>query len=257
MPSLHFQVEQRVAIITLNRPEKRNALNGELVEELSGALLKAEQDANVRAVILKANGNTFCSGADLDQLRAMQQNSFEENLQDSSRLKDLFYQIYSHKKIVVAQVDGFALAGGCGLATVCDYCFATPEAKFGYTEARIGFVPAIVMVFLIRKIGERNARQLLLGADIISANEAMTLGLITRLVPTAELQAFVWEFVQKLIVQNSGQSMAITKAMMAKVQGLSVADALQFAAEENAHARATDDCRQGVEAFLSKKPLSW
>ena len=157
MSSILYDIANRVATITLNRPEKRNALNAELVRELSEALSRAESDESVRAIILKATGNTFCSGADLEQLKAMQTNSFEENVADSNRLKELFKKIYTLKKIVIAQVEGFALAGGCGLATVCDFTFCTPESKFGYTEARIGFVPAIVMVFLIRKLGEKKA----------------------------------------------------------------------------------------------------
>jgi methylglutaconyl-CoA hydratase len=257
MTSILYHTTQRIATITLNRPEKRNALNAELVNELSEALSIAEADESVKAIILKANGNAFCSGADLDQLRAMQSATYEENLADSNRLKELFKKIYTLKKIIIAQVEGFALAGGCGLATVCDFTFATPESKFGYTEARIGFVPAIVMVFLIRKIGEKKAAQLLLGADIISADEALDLGMINQIHPKETIEKSVLDFTQKLITQNSSQSLATTKGMINQVQGKTLDEALQFTAEQNAIARSSTDCKRGIQAFLNKENISW
>jgi methylglutaconyl-CoA hydratase len=246
-----------VATIILDRPEKRNALNEELIHELSEALSIAEKDDSVKAIILKANGNTFCSGADLDQLKAMQNNSYEENLADSTRLKDLFLKIYTLKKIVIAQVEGYALAGGCGLATVCDFTFCTPESKFGYTEARIGFVPAIVMVFLIRKLGEKKAGQLLLSADIISATEALKFGLVNQIFDKEKIQQSTLEFANNLVTQNSATSMAITKEMLSEVSGNALKEALDYAAHQNALARSTEDCKRGIKAFLEKRPLIW
>ena len=257
MNSILFHVQNRVAVIMLNRPEKRNALNEELIIELSECLTKAEADPAIKTIILKGSGNTFCSGADLDQLKAMQRNSYEENLHDSNRLAALFKKIYTLKKILIAQVEGFALAGGCGLATVCDFTFCTPESKFGYTEARIGFVPAIVMVFLIRKMGEKRAGRLLLGADIIPASEALTLGLVNFVVDKNEIKKTVSEFAQKLISQNSAEAMAATKAMIAELQSKSLDDALDYAAKQNATARSTEDCKRGVAAFLNKEKLGW
>jgi methylglutaconyl-CoA hydratase len=257
MSSVLYDITNRIATITLNRPEKRNALNAELVKELSDALSEAETDDPVKAIILKANGNTFCSGADLDQLKAMQSATYEENLADSNRLKELFKKIYTLKKIVIAQVEGFALAGGCGLATVCDFTFCTPESNFGYTEARIGFVPAIVMVFLIRKIGEKKAGQLLLGADIISAEAALALGLVNKIYSKATITQETLEFTNKLIAQNSAQSLATTKTMINQVQGKSFDEALDFAVKQNAIARSSTDCKRGIQAFLNKEKLSW
>ena len=153
MKYIDYTVQNRKAYITLNRPGKRNALSHELVAELKEAFHLAEKEDQAKVVILKANGEAFCSGADLAHLQQLQNFSHEENLADSNHLKELFLQIYSLKKVVIAQVQGHALAGGCGLATVCDFIFAVPEAKFGYTEVKIGFIPAIVMVFLLRKIG--------------------------------------------------------------------------------------------------------
>src|SRR5258706_15353998 len=137
---------------------------------------EAESVAAVKVIVLGATGEAFCAGADLAYLQKLQHFSFEENLNDSRHLRDLFLKIYTLKKVVIAQVQGHALAGGCGLATVCDIVFAVPEARFGYTEVRIGFVPAIVMVFLLRKLGEQKAKQLLLGGELMAGGKAGALG---------------------------------------------------------------------------------
>ena len=176
MKYIEYAVEDRIAYITLNRPEKSNALCFDLVSELRVAFKAAEEDDNVKVIVLKANGEAFCGGADLQYLQDMQTNSFEQNRADSDHLRDLFLQIYQLKKVVISQVHAHALAGGCGLATVCDFTFAAPEAVFGYTEVRIGFVPAIVMVFLLRKIGESKAKYFLLGGSTITAEEAREAG---------------------------------------------------------------------------------
>ncbi len=252
-----YSVKERVCYLTLNRPEKRNALNQELVAELTAAFDKAESDTDVKVVVLKAQGESFCAGADLAYLQQLQNFSFEQNLDDSKLLKNLFLKIYQLKKVVIAQVQGHALAGGCGLATVCDFTFAVPEAKFGYTEVKIGFIPALVSVFLIRKIGEHKAKQLLLTGEIIKSPEALARGLINQVVKAEELEQTVFEFAINLIRYNSAQSMQMTKQLIAHVQSLSPEDGLEQAAVMNAHARATEDCKAGIAAFLNKKELRW
>ncbi|HEV8512562.1 MAG TPA: enoyl-CoA hydratase-related protein, partial [Cyclobacteriaceae bacterium] len=241
----------------LNRPEKRNALSHELVAELKNAFTRAENDVNVKVVVLQANGEAFCAGADLAYLQQLQKFSFEENLADSNHLKELFLKIYQLKKVVIAKVQGHALAGGCGLATVCDFVFAVPEAKFGYTEVKIGFIPAIVLVFLIRKIGEKNAKHLLLSGELFQGNDTMSFGLVNYLTPKDKLNESVLEFSQKLIKNNSTQSMSLTKQMIDQVQSMSLTDALAYAAKMNAEARGSDDCKKGINAFLSKRDLNW
>jgi methylglutaconyl-CoA hydratase len=252
-----YEVKDRIGFITLNRPEKRNALSHELVGALKEAFKQAESDSNVKVVVLQANGEAFCAGADLAYLQQLQKFSFEENLADSNHLKELFLTIYQLKKVVIAKVQGHALAGGCGLATVCDFVFAVPEAKFGYTEVKIGFIPAMVLVFLIRKIGEKQAKQLLLGGELVQGNEAMSNGLINYVVSKDKLDTAVAEFAQKLIKNNSTHSMAVTKQMIDNVQSMSLTEALDHAAKMNAEARASDDCKKGIDAFLNKKDLSW
>lgn len=257
MNIVEYEVRDRIGFITLNRPEKRNALNEELIKELSSTFAKAAKDDSVKVIVLKANGEAFCSGADLAYLQKLQGFSFDDNLSDSTRLKDLFLQIYTLNKVVIAQVEGHAIAGGCGLATVCDYVFAVPEAKVGYTEVKIGFIPAIVMVFLIRKIGDQRARQLLLSGSLIGAEEAFGLGLLTRVSAKQSIQTDVLDFAGKLIKSNSGQAMTATKRMIAEVQSLPLDEALKYAARMNAEARASDDCKKGIAGFLNKQTPEW
>ncbi|MBT1702526.1 enoyl-CoA hydratase/isomerase family protein [Chryseosolibacter indicus] len=257
MTTLQYSIKDRIAYITLNRPEKRNALSFELVSELKEAFKQAEEDDSVKIIVLSGNGEAFCAGADLEYLQLLQGFSYEQNYADSSHLKELFLQIYQLKKIVIAQVHGPALAGGCGLATVCDFVFASHDATFGYTEVKIGFVPAIVMVFLLRKIGEAKAKQLLLTGTLISAEQANAINLINAVAPSEELESYVFNFATNLITTNSSYSMNLTKQMIAKVQSLSLDDALTFASEMNAKARQSDDCQRGISAFLNKEKISW
>lgn len=257
MKYIEYAALDGLAYITLNRPEKSNALCYDLVSELRVAFKVAEEDEKVKVIILKANGDAFCAGADLGYLQELQSNSFEQNLSDSDQLKELFLQIYESKKVVISQVHAHALAGGCGLASVCDFTFAAPEANFGYTEVRIGFVPAIVMIFLLRKVGEGKAKQLLLGAPVITAEEALTMGLIHYIREKEVLAQEVREFALQLIENNSAYAMGVTKQMVAKVQSLALHDALTFASEMNAKARGSEDCKRGIQAFLNKEKITW
>lgn len=257
MAYIGYETRDRIAYITINRPEKRNALNYDVVTELKEAFERAETDDACKVVVLRANGAVFCAGADLEYLQQLQTNTYQENLEDSTHLMQLFYLIYTLKKVVIGQIHGHAIAGGCGLATVCDFSFTVPEAKFGYTEVKIGFIPAIVKVFLLRKIGEAKAKQLLLTGDLISAEEAQHMGLINYIVSGENLEKTVADFAQKLCAENSQQSMELTKEMIANVQSMTLKEGLKYAAEMNANARATDDCKKGIASFLNKEKLSW
>ncbi len=257
MSMVEYLVSDRIGFITLNRPDKRNALGFEMVTELKAAFAKAESDAHVKVIVLKANGQSFCAGADLAYLQQLQQNSFEENLADSSHLKELFLSIYTANKIVIAQVEGHAIAGGCGLATVCDFVFSIPEARFGYTEVKIGFIPAIVMVFLLRKVGEKIGKELLLTGDLYAAEEAKQMGLINFISDAQQIESDVLMFAEKLISGNSGNSMNVTKQTISEIQTMKLEDALDFAAQKNAEVRASDDCKKGIAAFLGKEKLMW
>jgi methylglutaconyl-CoA hydratase len=252
-----YEVKDRVGYITLNRPEKRNALSFQVVQELKEAFTEAEHDDNAKVIVLQARGDAFCAGADLAYLQQMQTFSYEDNLSDSNHLKSVYYQIYTMKKVVIASIQGHALAGGCGLATVCDFVFSVPEAKFGYTEVKIGFVPAIVMVFLIRKIGEGKAKELLMTGDLIKAEEAIYYGIVNKIVSREKLHDHVKAFALHLTSQNSGISMMLTKQMISQVQSMNLESALSFAAQMNANARGSEDCKKGIAAFLNKEKINW
>lgn len=257
MSIVQYSTRNNIALITLNRPEKRNALSPELIQALKEAFQLAEQDPRVSIIILKANGEAFCAGADLAYLQKLQDFSYDENLQDSQNLSDLFWQIYSCKKIVIAQVQGAALAGGFGLATVCDFCFAAEQAMFGYTEVKIGFIPALVMVYLLRKVGEANARRLLLSAHFFTAAEVMEMGLVHGVFAKDQLEQDVLQFAESISRANSSQAMISTKKLITEIQSSTIREALALATKANAQARHSDDCKKGIAAFLSKKQINW
>lgn len=252
-----YEVKERVGYITLNRPEKRNALSFEFVQEIKSSIAVAEQDEACKVIVLKANGDAFCAGADLAYLQQLQQNTYEENLADSQHLMELFRMIYRSKKVVISMVNGPAIAGGSGLATVCDFCFASPAASFGYTEVKIGFVPAIVMVFLVRKVTEHIAKKLLLTGEVFDSAAALSYGLINEVIAADELEEAVHKFATRLCRQASAQSLSMVKEMLDEVQHLSLDEGLQYASEMNATARQTDDCKRGIAAFLNKEKLTW
>ncbi len=240
-----------LATITMTREEKRNALSPELLGELSQAFDELKSDEDVRVVILKGQGNTFSAGADLAYLQKISENGPEENLADSRRLRDLLWKIYTFPKFTIAQVHGAALAGGCGLATVCDVIFAADDSEFGYTETAIGFIPALVSIFLVRKIGEQHARELLLSARKISAEEAYSLGLAQYVVPCGSLEAAVQQYAIQ-VSKNSQSAIALTKSLLAAQHGMSLEAGLEYAASMNALARGTEDTKKGIANFLKK-----
>jgi len=255
---IRYDTKARRATITLNRPEKRNALDDRMIRELTAAFVAAGKDQSVKTVVLDANGPAFCAGADLEYLNRMASYDLEENRADSGRLANLFRIIYELRKPVIAVVNGPALAGGCGLATVCDFILASEEkARFGYTEVRIGFIPAIVMIFLVKRVGEGRAREMVLQGSILSASDAHDAGLVSKVVPEARLQQAETDLVEELFSENSSVAMGLCKEMLAKVDGMNLIDSLDFAANMNAAARMTPDCKEGVASFLRKEKPRW
>jgi methylglutaconyl-CoA hydratase len=257
MQYIQITHQDRIGHIILNRPEKRNALSHELVSELKQAFTEMQDDKNIKVIVLRANGNVFCAGADLGYIRQLQAYNFDQNLEDSFHLKELFSLIYTLSKPVIAQVQGHAIAGGAGLAAVCDFVISAPEAMYGFSEVKIGFVPALVSVFLVRKIGEGRAREMLLSGQIYQAAQALQYGMIHKIVPAENLEKEVLNFAGILINQNSGQAMALTKQMLSEFAELGLEEALKSAARYNAMARGTDDCKNGIAAFLNKEPMNW
>ena len=252
-----YSVKDRVGFITLDRADKRNALNSHLISELKELFEYAEKDESCKVIVLQAKGDVFSAGADLEYLQSLQSFSRDENIADSNHLMGLFIQIYYLKKVVIASVQGHAIAGGCGLASVCDLSIASESAKFGYSEVKIGFIPAIVSVFLLRKIGEGKTKELLLTGKTISAQQATDIGLINSCVPKKNLEQSVLDLAQKLCATASADSLRSTKLMLAEMQNLSLDEGLDLAVNKNAMARESEDCKKGIDAFLNKKNLNW
>lgn len=245
-----------VRTLTLNRPDVRNALSEALREALFRELSDAFRDPEVRAVVLTGAGKAFCAGLDLSELKSLRERSTETNRADSARLAALFELVYTSPKPVVAALNGHAVAGGAGLASVCDVVVMSETAKLGYTEARIGFVAALVGIFLVRQVGEKRARDLLLSARLITADEALGMGLVNATAPAEKVLPSALERARHM-AQNAPSSLAMTKTLLAAAPSLGLSEGLRYACELNALARTTDDLKEGVSAFLEKRDPVW
>ena len=255
-PAVMAERRGPILVLRLNRPQVRNALNAELVAALHTELLAAQNDAQVRCVVLCGAGRVFSAGADLKALQELGRASSEDNKADSQRLADLLHLIYTGRLPVVAAVEGAAVAGGAGLASACDLVVAGEGAKFGYTEVRLGFVAAIVMVFLLRSVGEKHARELLLTGRLVTAHEAYRMGLINELVPDGGAEARALELAAEL-AQGSATALASTREMLSLLPGMGLSESLRYAVGVNAWTRTTADLREGVAAFLEKRAPGW
>lgn len=253
--TLQLELKGRVATITLNRPEKRNALSTRMIEDLLAALQEVETGL-ARVAIITGSGRAFCAGMDLEALRALAGQSLEQNIADSQLFANLLYRVYSFPKPTIAAVNGAAIAGGCGIATVADFTLAVPEAKFGYTEVKIGFIPAVVSVFLRRQAGEKIARDLLISGRIIAAAEAYRLGLVTEIVPADQLAARVQEFAA-ILLSASPTSISRTKRLLRDCDEPALQAELDLAVRENAAIRSSADFREGLTSFLEKREPKW
>ena len=239
----------------LDRPEKKNALNSELVFALTQAFKKYHNADDFRLIVITGNGDVFSAGADLESLQKLQDATLEQNLQDSQLLADLFEVMYLCDKPILGVINGHALAGGCGLLAMCDISLSVPGAKFGFTETRIGFVPAIVSKFVYRKIGETNTRRLLLSGVIINSEEAARIGLISEVSENIVDRTNHW--VQLFTKDVSPEAVRRTKILLRKIPNYSIEESLINAVHENADARMTDDCKKGISAFLNKEKIQW
>src|SRR5882762_8675199 len=239
--TLQLSFENGIATLTLNRPDKRNAISYELIDDLLRALEEVK-NSSAQVLILTGAGKAFCSGMDLDNLKALAGRTAEQNLEDSRKMASLFRSLYDFPKPVIAAVNGPAVAGGTGIAMLCDFTLAVPEAKFGYTEVRIGFVPAIVSTFLLRQVGEKIARDLLLTARLFDAEEAERMGLISEIVPSDKLMARARELAAQLM-ENSPASLRATKQLLTDHARFELDVQIESAVRENAAIRETADFR--------------
>src|SRR6202795_4470189 len=253
--TIQLEIDSGVATITLSRPDKRNAISYKLIEELLAALDEVAR-SQALVLILTGAGKAFCSGMDLENLKSAASGSLDKSAKDSETMARFFRSLYDFPKPTIAAVNGAAIAGGCGLATLCDLTLAVAEATFGYTEVRIGFVPAIVSTFLLRQIGEKHARDLLLTGRIIDAAEAYRMGLINEIVPPEKLLGRARELAAQL-AENSPLSLANTKRLLTDHARSELDSQIEAAIRENAGIRESDDFREGIEAFLEKRKPKW
>jgi len=253
--TLQLAYDAGVATVTLNRPEKRNALSIQLLNEVLAALDEIEK-SNAQVLILTGAGKAFCAGMDLDELKTLTGKSHDENVEDSRRMARVFSKLYDFPKPTIAAVNGAAIAGGTGLATMCDFTLAAPDAKFGYTEVRIGFVPAIVSSILVWQVGHKIARDLLLTGKIFEATEGHRLGLINEVVPEEQLMGRARELATQLM-ENSPASLRMTKKLINSYIADALDQQIESAVQENAAIRQTKDFQEGVSSFLEKRKPRW
>jgi methylglutaconyl-CoA hydratase len=253
--TLRTHTDGNILTITMNRPDRRNALNPVMIRELTHAL-EAADSSHVGVIILTGAGSAFCAGLDLDHLESMNAKTLEEHRADSENIAHVLRTLYAVQKPTIAAVNGAAIAGGMGLATICDFTLSVPEAKFGYTEVKIGFVPAIVSSFLLRQIGDKQTRDLLLTGRLIKAEEAHALGLVTRIINEQDLMPEAHKLAQCLL-RNSPEALQATKRLLNSFASHDLDTEIEAAIAANAEARVTEDFKEGVRAFLEKRTPDW
>ncbi len=251
MSEILIKKENSIFTITLNRPEKRNALNDALINSLKDALHEADKDENLNAILVKGAGKDFCSGADLSALEKIAESDVLENLWDAENLMELFSLIRKIKIPVIAAVHGRALAGGCGLATACDIVLASKSAVFGYPEVRIGFVPAMVMAILRRNLSEKRSFELITKGFNFDAETAERFGLINHVFADGTFEAEVLNFAVEY-TEVSRSAVILSKKLLYQMDGMTFETALEVGAEVNTIARLTEDCQKGIAKFLEK-----
>lgn len=251
MPDLLYEIEDATAVLTLNRPEKRNALNDSLINSLKGALHETDKNDAVRAIVIRGAGADFCSGADLSVLQKVAEGSILDNLDDAGNLMELFALIRRIKVPVIAAVRGRALAGGCGLATACDLVLATKTAKFGYPEVKIGFVPAMVMAILRRNVSEKRAFELITRGFEFDAAEAEKYGLVNQIYDETSFDEEVKNYTAAF-EKVSRSAVMLSKRLLYQMDGMTFDAALQAGVDTNTIARLTEDCQTGIAKFLKK-----
>lgn len=246
-------LHNKICVLTLNDPQRRNPLSPELVVELLEALDVAEKDPNLRAVVLTGAGSAFSAGADLEFLRNVATTGAEANYSHSRELMRLFHRVYTFPKPTIAAINGPAVAGGAGLATACDLAVMSERAVVGYTEVKIGFVAALVGVILVRNVGEKHAKELLLTGKLVSAQEALRMGLVNRLVPQESVLDEALSLATEVIA-NAPSSLSLSKELLNALPGMGLEDGFRLATIANAWVRETGDLAEGITAFFEKRP---
>lgn len=254
--TISYSLDNKVAKINLARPEVHNAFNEVMIAELTEIFSRISQDDSARAVVLTGNGDSFCAGADLNWMRDMINFSYQQNLEDSLKLAELFYLMYSLPKPIIARVNGAAIGGGTGLVAVCDIAIAAEKARFSLSEVKLGLVPACISPYVIRKVGEGRCREFFLTGERLTANRAMELGLVNQVVPLEGLDQAVEEKVHQLI-SSGPKAIAMCKELLKNVPGMSFDEAKTYTAEMIASMRIGDEGQEGMNAFLEKRKPKW
>ncbi|MBI4546412.1 MAG: enoyl-CoA hydratase/isomerase family protein [Ignavibacteriae bacterium] len=250
--------DDRITTVRLNKPDRRNALDDVMIRELTEAFNAINRSQTSRVVILTGAGKSFCAGMDLEYLQRCSQLGHEENLEDARNLMKLLQLVNNFKKPVIAMVNGPALGGGCGLAAACDFVFAAKEsAKLGTPEVKLGFIPAVILIYLIKKMGEGRAREFVLMGDILDADTAKEKGLVTEVIEDDQLTFKVYEFAKTIVRTTSPSSVSLTKELFSRFDEMDYKSILDYAVNLNALARKTEDFKKGITSFLKKENLEW
>ncbi|HEX7401489.1 MAG TPA: enoyl-CoA hydratase/isomerase family protein, partial [candidate division Zixibacteria bacterium] len=254
--TISYSLDNRIAKINLARPEVHNAFNEVMITELTEVFSRISQDDTVRVVVITGNGDSYCAGADLNWMKKMINFSYQQNLDDSLKLAELFYLMYSLPKPIIARVNGAAIGGGTGLVAVCDIAIAAEKAKFSLSEVKLGLVPACISPYVIRKVGEGRCREFFLTGERLTANRALDLGLVNQVVPLESLDQAVGEKVNQLI-SSGPKAIAMCKELLKKVPGMSFDEAKTYTADMIASMRIGDEGQEGMNAFLEKRKPKW
>ena len=252
-----LEIRDRVAYLTMNRPDKRNAIDEIAVEEMTDGFSRAENDPGIRAIVFRGEGTAFSAGADLEYLQRLSKNTSSANFEDSCALKDFLFEVYRSRKLTCAVVRGPALAGAFGLVLACDVVIASEKARFGFTEVKIGFVPAIVLNFALRKLRESDVRELVLTGKIIDASYALRIGVLSQIVPETDIEVYTNQFLRDFMAGTSAKAVSLTKEILSEVREMNLKEALKYSTAMNVAARSTDDFRKGIDSFLKKEKLEW
>lgn len=254
---LEYNVQDRVAYISLNRPDVGNVLSDILAIELKDAILQAEQDVHAKLIVLRGNGDDFCKGYAPEYLAKIAQYSLDQNRADAQSLAEMYLSIYRATKVVIAEVQGEAIACGSGLLAVVDFIFASEDAVFGFPEVKMGLSPAMSMAYLIRRLGETRTRALLLSGNMISASQARDYRLITEVLPAEKLSEYVENFASEMCKNTSPAALQLAKKMISDMQDFPLENALKFGIRMDAFARVTEDAKRGIALSLESRDLEW
>ena len=256
METIVYTIDKLVARVTFNRPEVHNAFNDQMIEELTHVFKDIQKRESVRVVVLTGEGESFSAGADINWMRKVKDYSFEENLKNSLKLADLFYFVYSLPKPTIARVNGTAIGGGTGLVAVCDIAIASSVAKFSFSEVKLGLVPACISPYVIRKCGEGRTREFFLTGERLSAEKALSAGLVNQVVPPEELDEAVEDLVSQLL-SSGPQAIGVCKELLGNVPSLSFEEAKEYTARVLSGLRISDEGQEGTKAFLEKRKPKW